>query len=108
MSFDRCRDVLAIAPSLTLHCIDAVPLEYTNGGEKDYAVQLPRWGAEEAQSALRGDSGHEALLHSTAASGAMVEQAGRRTPRGASFQNAIHFETKNGFRALARANGGIW
>ena len=33
---------------------------------------------------------------------------GRRTPRGASFQNAIHFETKNGFRALARANGGIW
>ena len=43
-SFQRVRDVLAIAPSLTLQCIDAVSLEFTEAAARDYSVELPSYG----------------------------------------------------------------
>ena len=56
-SFQRCRDVLAIAPSLTLHCIDALPLDYTGAGERDRAVELPKWGRAQAEVLVGGGGG---------------------------------------------------
>jgi hypothetical protein len=47
-SFKRCRDVLAIAPSLTLHCIDALSLDYQGAGERDHAIELRAWDPPQA------------------------------------------------------------
>jgi len=53
-SFQRCRDVLAIAPSLMLQCIEAVPLDFSDASPLDHAVQLPTWGAEQAAALVAG------------------------------------------------------
>jgi hypothetical protein len=57
-SFQRCRDVLAIAPSLMLHCIEAIPLDFSDASPLDHAVQLPTWGAEQAAALVAGRGKH--------------------------------------------------
>ena len=71
-SFQRCRDVLAIAPSLTLQCIEATPLDFSDASPLDHAVQLPAWGAEEAEAVVAG-RGAGWLEEDEAAVGAAAE-----------------------------------
>ena len=44
--------MLAIAPSLTLHCIDALPLDYQGAGERDHAVELRVWDPPQAMAVV--------------------------------------------------------